>query len=194
MKKILSLLVFTAMAVFANAQDVKLVPSIPEGTKDLVIKFENTSGKTIANCNFLLTLPEGITLTPKGKKFSFEEGDATEGMTFSIKQYAGTTDKWSIAVYDGEFDEEAGTTIMTLPLTAEELKGEAVFTEVAFGDPDKNNICRIDELKFDLSGTAINSISAEQTKSGVIYNVAGQRVSKATKGIFIVDGKKVAVK
>ena len=43
-------------------------------------------------------------------------------------------------------------------------------------------------------GTAINSISAEQTKSGVIYNVAGQRVSKAQKGIFIVDGKKVAVK
>jgi hypothetical protein len=45
-----------------------------------------------------------------------------------------------------------------------------------------------------VNGDAINSISAEQTKSGVIYNMAGQRVSKATKGIFIVDGKKVAVK
>lgn len=45
-----------------------------------------------------------------------------------------------------------------------------------------------------INADAINSISAEQTKSGVIYNMAGQRVSKATKGIFIVDGKKVAVK
>jgi hypothetical protein len=50
------------------------------------------------------------------------------------------------------------------------------------------------EFTLALSGDAINSISAEQTKSGVIYNMAGQRVSKATKGIFIVDGKKVAVK
>ena len=42
-------------------------------------------------------------------------------------------------------------------------------------------------------GTAINGIKADETKSGVIYNMAGQRVSKATKGIYVVDGKKVAV-
>ena len=193
MKKILSLLVFTAMAVFANAQDpVTLIPSVEDGS--LVIKFENTSGKVIANCNFLLTLPEGVTLKPNKKKFVYEEGDATEGMTFSIKQYAGTTDKWSIAVYDGEFDEEAGNTIMSLPLVADKLEGKAVFSEIAFGDPDKANICRPADFEFDLAGTAINSISAEQTKSGVIYNMNGQRVSKATKGIYVVDGKKVAVK
>ena len=42
-------------------------------------------------------------------------------------------------------------------------------------------------------GNAIKGISADETKSGVIYNMAGQRVSKATKGIYVVDGKKVAV-
>jgi hypothetical protein len=42
-------------------------------------------------------------------------------------------------------------------------------------------------------GTGINSINAADSKAP-IYNVAGQRVSKAQKGVFIQNGKKVAVK
>ena len=48
-------------------------------------------------------------------------------------------------------------------------------------------------LPLHLNADAIKGISADETKSGVIYNMAGQRVSKATKGIYVVDGKKVAV-
>jgi hypothetical protein len=193
MKKILSLLVFAAMAVFANAQNpVELIPSVEEG--NLVLKFENNSGKVIANVGIYLQLPEGITLKPKGKKYAYEEGDATEGMTFSVV-FNQNTKKYNINVYDGEFDETAGNTIVSLPLVYEgDLTGEAVFTDISFGDPDAANICRIKELKYNLDGTAINAISADQTKSGVIYNLAGQRVSKAVKGIYVVDGKKVAVK
>ena len=42
-------------------------------------------------------------------------------------------------------------------------------------------------------GTGIIGINADDTNAPV-YNVAGQRVSKAQKGIFIQNGKKVAVK
>jgi hypothetical protein len=43
--------------------------------------------------------------------------------------------------------------------------------------------------------TAIQTINGEQAiKDGVIYNLAGQRVSKAQKGLYIVNGKKVLVK
>ncbi len=41
--------------------------------------------------------------------------------------------------------------------------------------------------------TAIDGIKSAD-KSGAIYNIAGQRVSKAQNGIFIQNGKKVAVK
>lgn len=41
--------------------------------------------------------------------------------------------------------------------------------------------------------TAINSINADDVNAPV-YNVAGQRVSKAQKGVYIQNGKKVAVK
>ena len=40
---------------------------------------------------------------------------------------------------------------------------------------------------------AINSIASE-TENATIYNIAGQRVNKAQKGIYIVNGKKVVVK
>lgn len=50
-------------------------------------------------------------------------------------------------------------------------------------------------LAFDLSGeeTAIEDVKA--TSAGAdIYNLAGQRVKKAQRGIYIVGGKKVVVK
>ena len=165
---------------------VELKGAVKDGS--LVFKFENTSGKTIANCNFKLELPEGITVKPKGKKYSYEEGDATEGMTFSVAFAKG---KYTITVYDGEFDETFGNTIISLPLEGE-LAGQATVSSIAFGDPDGNNISRPEDFTVELAD-AIKSISAEQTKSGLIYNLNGQRVSKAQKGVFVVDGKKVAV-
>lgn len=41
---------------------------------------------------------------------------------------------------------------------------------------------------------AIQSVKAEGQNNGAIFNLAGQRVEKAQKGIYIVNGKKVLVK
>ena len=41
--------------------------------------------------------------------------------------------------------------------------------------------------------TSIEALESE-TRDKVIYNLAGQRVQKAQKGIFIVNGKKVVIK
>ena len=50
------------------------------------------------------------------------------------------------------------------------------------------------KLNIDGVATAISEINADATESGVIYNIAGQRVNKAQKGIYILNGKKVLVK
>ncbi len=42
--------------------------------------------------------------------------------------------------------------------------------------------------------SGISSVKAEQTKKTEIYNMAGQRVEKATRGLYIMNGKKVLVK
>lgn len=42
--------------------------------------------------------------------------------------------------------------------------------------------------------TAVSSVKADELQGATIYNLAGQRVSKAQKGVYIINGKKVAVK
>jgi hypothetical protein len=42
--------------------------------------------------------------------------------------------------------------------------------------------------------TAINAVEAEQNFDGQAYNLAGQRVAQPTKGLYIVNGKKIIKK
>lgn len=42
--------------------------------------------------------------------------------------------------------------------------------------------------------SGISNIKAERTENAKIYNMAGQRVEKATRGLYIMNGKKVLVK
>ena len=42
--------------------------------------------------------------------------------------------------------------------------------------------------------TAINAVEATQNENAAIFNLAGQRVSKAQKGLYIVNGKKVIMR
>ncbi|MBQ8968380.1 MAG: hypothetical protein IJ064_01405 [Bacteroidaceae bacterium] len=42
--------------------------------------------------------------------------------------------------------------------------------------------------------TAIQGVEAEAPAAAVIYNLAGQRVQKAVRGLYIVNGKKVVIK
>lgn len=44
------------------------------------------------------------------------------------------------------------------------------------------------------TGDAIESVGADKPQDGRIYNINGIRISQPTKGIFIINGKKVAVK
>ena len=55
------------------------------------------------------------------------------------------------------------------------------------------------EVKLFIEGedgivTAIDTIDGESVVNGAIFNLAGQRVEKAQKGVYIIGGKKVAVK
>ena len=42
--------------------------------------------------------------------------------------------------------------------------------------------------------TGIDGIAAEKVNNGEVYNLQGQRVVKAQKGLYIINGKKVLVK
>lgn len=60
---------------------------------------------------------------------------------------------------------------------------------------DKTNLpAEVHGLTFEFdTETAIQGLSLSE-ESGAIYNLAGQRVQKATKGLYIVNGRKVVIK
>ena len=72
---------------------------------------------------------------------------------------------------------------------------ELKFSAISNSDPLGNVVNPQDDFTavLNVDGTGINSINADDVNAP-IYNVAGQRVSKAQKGIFIQNGKKIAVK
>ena len=47
---------------------------------------------------------------------------------------------------------------------------------------------------FEDDATAIEAIKAQSVENGQFFNLAGQRVAQPTKGLYIVNGKKVVVK
>ncbi len=47
---------------------------------------------------------------------------------------------------------------------------------------------------FDSQTTGINKVNGSETMVNGYYNLAGQRVAKPTKGLYIVNGKKVVIK
>ena len=49
-------------------------------------------------------------------------------------------------------------------------------------------------LSFGDDVTAINKVEAKKAENGVFYNLAGQQVAQPTKGLYIVNGKKVVLK
>ena len=54
---------------------------------------------------------------------------------------------------------------------------------------------RLNVMFSDEETTDINAVNREQlTSNGAVYNLQGQRVSNPTKGLFIVNGKKMIVK
>jgi len=59
-----------------------------------------------------------------------------------------------------------------------------------------DNKTGVSEVKLFIDGlaTRISEINGTAVENGAIYNVAGQRVQKAQKGLYIVNGKKVVIK
>lgn len=53
----------------------------------------------------------------------------------------------------------------------------------------------VQDVVFDEGETAITGVSAAKPANGIIYDITGLRVSRMdTKGLYIVDGKKIVVK
>ncbi len=143
------------------------------------ISFTQITGKVPAGTGMLLKGSGSVTLTSATNEGDVETltSNKLEGIiyqkTITADQYYGLSGKTFVKVNGGKVP--AGRAL--LPASVVDGEGTPVnaFT-----------------FNFDEDATAIKAIDNGQlTTDGVIYNVAGQRLSKMQKGINIVNGRKV---
>jgi len=204
MKKFYMTMVAMLFGVAAMAQENYLYIEDFSGNAgekvDLAVKLHNDD--PITAVSFRLGLPEGVTMATnnKGKKYVTIDEDRMEDHT-SILQTA-TDGADMISVYDpntAPFYENDGT-VVTVPLQIAESVVDGTYDvriyECSCSDPDNVEKRTKKEYTATLTvgnGDGINGINADDAKAPV-YNLSGQRVNKAQQGVFIQNGKKVAVK
>ena len=215
MKKILLSIVAMTAAITASAQfapeNRDALSDFKKGDKKQVILTLETAEAPVAY-NLYITCPEGIDvdlyenddeemvpdIQKAGNRYKSHHGLTVKPVNGVPGKYmvacASTNGSASTATLKNTDGEPKGAVLaITFVAKEDNVKAPIMITEslAGFVGGSKTNFA---DWAIDVNGgTAINGISADETKSGVIYNMAGQRVSKATKGIYVVDGKKVAV-
>jgi len=206
MKKFYMTMVAMLCGVAAMAQNELYADEVAiekgETKANLEIKMRNEVEVTAIS--FRLGLPEGVTmaLNKKGKKYVTIDEDRMDEHTAAIQDAADGNDM--ISVYDTKKNPFSGNdgTVVTVPLTiTDEVAANDVTLamkvyNISLSTPAGVSLDTTEAFDVNLkigAGNGINGINAADSKAP-IYNVAGQRVSKAQKGVFIQNGKKVAVK
>ncbi len=122
------------------------------------------------------TIPVAASASPIGTNL-LQAGDGSD-----VSAEDGKT-KYVLSVVGGK----AGFKKITAgnPATIAEGKAYLQFNEI---------ISARDFLSFEDETTGINMVEAKKVENGVFYNLAGQQVAQPTKGLYIVNGRKVVIK
>ena len=123
-------------------------------------------------------------------------------------QNISTADSYTVGLLTGVYTAETiaasdgdNTRYVLQTPTSGENEGKQAFYKVTSDFTATANRCyltvaggSVKAFFFDGDETAVSSVKADELQGATIYNLAGQRVSKAQKGVYIINGKKVAVK
>ena len=211
MKKIYMTLVAMLCGATAMAQigtlscgDVALNAGGETGYLEVMLTAEDVAA--ISGIQFNFALPAGVTIA---KVYNEDDEEWVDDVTFPIakaKHQVGI-----MAATEGYLVYLGGDNSLSFKSTtnpvakigivaaqdATDGEYEIVFNKAALSDKS-SPVVSYDVPDFTAKvtiagGVGINSINAADSKAPV-YNLAGQRVSKAQKGVYIQGGKKVAVK
>ena len=150
---------------------------------------------------YTLTIDEGNT-TVTAKEFT---GVVPAGGAVLVKGAASTTYPLTPATTEGDatafatdlqtgatkadgtqygFTSKSGTPAFAQVVSGQDIPAKKGYIVLSGASAAKYSIC------FDDEATGIHTIEAASAANGAMYNLAGQRVDKAYKGIVIVNGKK----
>jgi len=199
---------------YTNQKAIQLYKKVAPATESITVGAAGyTTYVTQNDVSFPSSVKAYIVTAINNKSIHLEEVlDAPADAALVIKATAGTYDLES--EYAGLYDEQVATTPNLLLASDGSVTGDGTtiwalamfnnkvgFNVVGNGvtiPAGKAYLVIPSEIKgfltFDFdSEDAIKGVEAI-SENGVIFNLAGQRVNKAQKGIYIINGKKVLVK
>lgn len=145
----------------------------------------NETNKTVTAKEFTGVVPAGGAVLVKGdasKAYTLTpattEGDATSFVT-ALQTGATTADGTQYG-----FTSKSGTPAFAQVVSGQEIPAKKGYIVLSGASAAKYAI------NFDDEATGIQTIEAASAANDAMYNLAGQRVDKAYKGIVIVNGKK----
>ena len=172
---------------------VKSLESITVNGDNVTLNFEDVAGTLTAATPYLVKAKSGATtltvnnvaLNPNTTAGS---ASVTEGTT--TVNFVGTFSQMNAPV--GSYI-ISGTNFY---LVDDNATGDKAVTVKPYrGYFTVQSAGAVKALLLDVDGTdGIASVETTETENSAIYNLAGQRVQKAQKGLYIINGKKVVVK
>jgi hypothetical protein len=182
-----------------SCEDVTATKGEETAYLEVMLTTENVDA--ITGIQFFFTLPEGVTIAlDEDEELDVSFPIAKKAHNCGIKN----ADGGGYMVYlggDNSLSYKAATNpVAKIGLNVDNAANgtyEILFNKAAMSDKSTPvQSFEVPDFTCNLTikgGDAINGINAADSKAP-IYNVAGQRVNKAQKGVYIQNGKKVAVK
>lgn len=144
----------------------------------------NTEGSIKANTPYIVYAEEGSTAELAGLGAAYTDTEYTAGLLTGV--YAEKTVPTGKYVLQNQ--DETGIGFYKVESKDIKVKANHAYLTAAKSSDVKGFFFGSDDA------TAVKGVEVAGEKAGVIYNLAGQRVEKAVKGIYIINGKKMLVK
>ena len=142
------------------------------------------TNKTVTAKEFTGVVPAGGAVLVKGdasKAYTLTPATTEGDATFATALQTGAT-KADGTQYG--FTSKSGTPAFAQVVSGQDIPAKKGYIVLNGASAAKYSIC------FDDEATGIQTIEAASAANAAMYNLAGQRVDKAYKGIVIVNGKK----
>lgn len=197
MKKILLFASFALLAMLnARADDIKVVPG---ETFTLEINLDNAND--VCAWQATVALPEGIELVKANDSYAVSLSPR-HGNSYSliVRPVAKESNQYLLVAFSPSLKALEGHSgsVATLTLRAsKEYKGSSVLNVIGQTQGNKRGegTTTADKAHVIIAdATGIDTVNASYLQNREVYTLSGQRVSKLSKGVYVVDGKKVFVK
>ena len=181
-RRLLSTMVaLAAIASGATAQSLSVQPIEAWTGEQAEMVVSLTGGTGMTALQFNLSLPEGITLD----EAAITKGTAASGHELSVSTLSSGAHLF--VLYSINHDTFKDGELLRIPIN---IKGDgtAKLHKVRFADTNAVSYAGTETV------TGINSPKTANSKSSndKCFDLSGRRVSRMTKGIYIVGGRKVA--